>query len=303
MKVAVTGCHGFIGGHLCERLLVDGHHVMGIDHRDRPAWSRIDAVRLELGEPGSVAAAARALSGCEAVFHLAARRPFSWELGPLLAGNILRTSHLLQAMRLAGVPRLVHASTVAVYGRAERLPIDEDTPPRPENAYQASKAQAEVLAEIVSRAGTDVTVLRTTSVFGGRERQSPMHSFLDAARRGDPIRLFAGGKVRRDHVHVADVVDANLAALMSRGDPSYRVYNVASGEAPAERDLAEVIFLVLGRRGQIELGDDPDGPDHDWIVDISRARASLGFSPRPLRERIAEFAATLLRDQAKEASP
>ena len=136
MKVAVTGCHGFIGGHLCDCLLQEGHEVVGIDPREPPPWARIDAVRLELSEPTSVAPATRALAGCEAVFHVAACH-----------GNILWTSHVLQAMRLAGVPRLVHSSTAAVYGRAERLPIDEDTPLRPENPHQAGSAQAEALAD------------------------------------------------------------------------------------------------------------------------------------------------------------
>jgi nucleoside-diphosphate-sugar epimerase len=299
VKVAVTGCHGYVGGHLVDELLRTGHEVKGIDHREPPAWAGVQAARVELGEAGAVAAAARALRGCEAVFHLASRQPFSRELEGFVRGNIQRTSHLLQAMRLAGVGRLIHASTVAVYGRPERLPLREDTPLCPENTYEVTKREAERLVGVFTRApGGQATVLRLSSVFGGRGRSGAMFSFVDAALVGRPIRLFAGGRVRRDHVHVADVVAAARLALDRRQQEPLEIYNVGGGEAPTGRELCDLIFQVAGRPGAIDLADDPAWRVDDVVIDISRARTALHYAPRSLRDGVADLVATLKKERS-----
>jgi nucleoside-diphosphate-sugar epimerase len=298
--VAVTGCQGYVGGHLVERLRADGHEVVGIDHRAPNGVSVTRFVQVEIADPGSVGVCREALRGCAAVFHLASHQPFSWDLHPFVRGNVMRTAHLLEAMRQEGVRRLIHSSTVAVYGRPNTLPLRETTPLRPENPYEVTKAQAEALAGLYAdKGGIAVTVLRYPSIFGGRARFGAIHTFVDATLKGVPIRLFARGTARRDLVHVFDVVAANLLTLRHRQEPALATYNIASGQAPMSRELCELIFDVVGRKTAIELAEDPNWRPQDLVVDITKARSDLNFAPRTLREGIAELAASLRAEHAK----
>lgn len=304
MKLAVTGCHGYIGGHLVDRLRFSGHEVIGLDHRPRPPWAAIDAECVELGEPRGAALAAGALGGCQAVFHLAARQPFDSDLFRLLRGNVQRTSNLLLAMRLSGVTRLIHASTAAVYGRAEPSPVAEDAPARPENNYQATKRVAELLAEAFSRTpGGCVTVLRMTGVFGGRGRTGPMPALIDAVLLGSRIALPAGGTMRRSHVHVDDAVSALVLALDRPQSAPLAAYNVGGAESPTDRELCEIIADALGRRVAIDPDDDPNTEVAGLVVDIARSRQVLGYAPRPLRDGVAELALAMARERAAGAEP
>jgi UDP-glucose 4-epimerase len=293
-RVAVTGSSGYVGGHLVEKLRDGGYEVVGIDHRPETGARVSQFVKLELGDPASIELGRKALEGCSAVFHLASRQPFSWDLYPFVRGNVMRTAHLLEAMRLAGVGRLIHSSTVAVYGRPETLPLTEDTPLHPENPYEVTKAEAETLARLYAeKAGIKVTVLRYPSVYGGRARFGAMYTFVNATLEGAPIRLFAQGTARRDLVHVFDVVGANLLALGHSPASPVGVYNIASGQAPMSRELCDLIFDVLGKKTAVELAEDPNWRSQDLVVDVGRARAELGYAPMPLRQGIAELGAAL----------
>jgi UDP-glucose 4-epimerase len=292
--VAVTGCQGYVGGHLVERLRADGYDVVGIDHRAPRDVPLTRFASVELADPGSVAVCREVLRGCSAVFHLASHQPFSWDLFPFVRGNVMRTAHLLEAMRVGNVRRLIYSSSVAVYGRPETLPLRETTPLNPENAYEVTKAQAEALAGLYAAKGDlAVTILRYPSVYGGSARVGAMYTFVDAALKGMPIRLFAEGTARRDLVHVFDVVAANLLALRHCQDPALTIYNIASGQALRSRELCELIFDVVGRRTAIELADDPHWRPQDLIVDITKARSDLHYAPLPLREGIVELASSL----------
>lgn len=297
-RVAVTGCHGYVGGHLVEKLRAAGHDVVGIDHRPQGDVPVPQFARMELADPVAVETCAKAIEGCTAVFHLASRQPFSWDLHPFVRGNVMRTAHLLEAMRVAKVPRLIHSSTVAVYGRPETLPLREDTPLHPENPYEVTKAQAESLAGLyASKAGLNVAILRYPSVYGGRARFGAMYTFIDATLRGAPIRLFAKGTARRDLVHVFDVVAANLLALQHAQAQPVATYNIASGQAPMSHELVELIFDVLGQKTTVEMAEDPNWRSQDLVVDIGRARTELGFTPMPLAEGIAELGAAVRQER------
>ncbi len=293
-RVAVTGCNGYIGGHLVQKLVATGHEVVGIDHRRSGDVVVPNLINVELGDPASIEICAKAIAGCVAVFHLASRQPFGWDLYPFVRGNVVRTTHLLEAMRICGTKRLIHSSTVAVYGKPDALPLHEDTPLRPENPYEITKGQAEALTALYAqKEGFQVTVLRYSSVYGGRTRFGAMYTFIDAVLRASPIRLFAQGKARRDLVHVLDAVAANLLALEHRSALPHAVYNVASGQAPMSHDLVELIFDVLGQRTAVELADDPNWRVQDLVIDVTKARTELGFAPTPLREGIAQLGSAL----------
>lgn len=287
MRVAIAGCHGFIGGHLVDRLLAEGHDVVGFDDRARPSWAKIEGSRIELSEPRSVSTLARALDGCEAVFHLLAKRPDRLDETGFFRGTIQRTSHLLQAARLAGVKRLVHSSTLRVLGRPDRSPVGEDIVPKPETVFEATKRYAERLVEIAAGdRGTIATVLRYTTVYGPRRRSGALFEIVRSAVHGQTIELRSGGRSRRDLVDVRDVASANVLAL-ERQEPGLAVYHIGGGEAPSERELADRVRAVVGRNVDVRVTEDPRDPGHDDpIADISLARASLGFEPTPLPEGI-----------------
>lgn len=293
MKLAVTGCHGTLGGHLVDRLRLAGHQVVGLDARPRPPWAAIDAVPDEIGEPRGVAVAAAAIRGCQAVFHLALQG-FDSDLSRMLRDIAQQTANLLIAMRLAGVTRLILGSDAVVYGRAERVPIPEDEPARPENNYQTTLRVAERLAEAFSRSvGASVTIVRTAPIFGGRGRTGWIPALIEATLLGDRIPLPGGGKVRRGNVHVDDAVAALVLALDRPQSGALEVYNVSASETPTQRELCEMIAEVVGTRVQVDPDADPVPDIPDLVVDIGRARRELGYSPRPLRDGVADLVSAI----------
>lgn len=296
--IAVTGSSGFVGGHLVETLLASSHTVTGIDHRPCTAVRPSTFLQIELAETDSIDAVARAIQGCQAVIHLASRQPFSWDVQPLVRGNIFRTANALEAIKRASVRRVIHASTIAVYGRPASVPLREDTPRQPENAYEVSKAHAEDLVALYARThDLHATILRYPSIYGGRFRAGAMFTFVDATLRGSPIRLFANGVTLRDHLHVQDVVKANIAALTHRPTSTVEIFNIGSGQALSNRALCQLIGEVVGNSTAIELADDPNWRSEDLALDVSRARTTLQFVASPLRDGIAELVANLRKER------
>jgi len=281
--------------------------VVGLDARPRPPWAAIDAVPDEIGESRGVAVAASAIRGCQAVFHLVSRRLDS-NLSLMLRDHVQRTANLVIAMRLAGVARLIQASTAAVYGRAERVSITEDEPARPDNSEQATWRAAERLAEAFSRtAGACVTIVRTTAIFGGRGRSGSLLALIEATLLGGRIPLPAGGTLRRGYVHVDDAVAALVLALERPQSGALAVYNVSAEETPTQRELCEMIADAVGTRVHVDPGPDPVPDIPDLVVDITRARRDLGYSPRPLRDSVGELASAIARERGfsapREATP
>jgi UDP-glucose 4-epimerase len=297
--IAVTGCNGFVGGHLVEALLALGHSVTGIDHRPCTTVLPSKFVQIELAETVSIDAVARAIEGCQAVIHLASRQPFSWDLQPLIRGNIFRTANALEAINRASVSRVIHASTIAVYGRPASVPLLEDSPRQPENAYEVSKAHAEDLVGLYARTlDLRATILRYPSIYGGRFRAGAMFTFVDATLRRSAIRLFAKGSTLRDHLHVQDVVRANIAALGHEPAAAIEIFNIGSGQALSNRALCDLIADVIGHATTIELADDPNWRGEDLALDVSRARRNLQFVASPLRDGIVELVTSLRKERA-----
>ena len=188
-------------------------------------------------------------------------------------------------MRLAGVERLVHSSTCAVYGEVERLPIAEMDPVHPQNAYEVTKYQAEMLARLYSDRGHLVTTgLRYPSLYGGRNRVGSLHYFLDATLRQQPINLFAEGKPMKEFVHVGDVVQANIACLTYHQEAPFEVFNIGSGEPIAMRELVHLIFEVAGQTTDVTYAVSENWRATDVCLDISKARRLLAYAPRSLRD-------------------
>jgi UDP-glucose 4-epimerase len=234
------------------------------------------------------------LEGVDAVFHLASHQPFSWDPSPFIHGNVYRTATLLEAMRLAGINRLINSSTFAVYGDAECLPVSESDPVNPCNIYEVTKYQAEMLARVYSDVGDfKTTVLRYSSVYGGRNRVGSLYYFIEMTLKREPIRLFARGKTIRDYVYVDDVVRVNLSCLSLDDSVPFDVFNIGSGDAMSTGDLVHLIFELAGSSTEITYVEDEHWRVGDLYLDISKAQRQLNYQPLNMRDGLHHYLQTL----------
>ena len=294
-RVLVTGCAGFIGSHLTESLLADGHDVLGVDcFNDNydAALKRANLERardhdaFELVAADVAGADARALlDGRDVVFHLAAEpgvRP-SWgrRFDRYVHNNVVATQRLLEAAAARPGRRFVYASSSSVYGDAEGLPTPEDALPQPRSPYGVTKLAAEHLCGLYhAEHGVEAVALRYFSVYGPRQRPDmAFQRFCHAALDGSPIRVFGDGRQTRDFTYVDDVVAATLAAAVAAGAPG-RVYNVGGGARVSLNRTLEVLAGVAGRPLDVRRQERETGDVRHTGADIGRARADLGFAPR-----------------------
>jgi nucleoside-diphosphate-sugar epimerase len=291
MKVVVTGAAGFIGSHLTDSLLADGHEVVGIDAfvdyyprgqkernlegaRAQRTFTLVEGSLQELD-------LAPLLANAGQVYHLAAQAGVRASWGRDFDGytdhNVLATQRLLEAALDAGVPRVVNASSSSVYGDAAQLPLREDAACRPLSPYGVTKLAAENLGVLYEKNhGLPVVSLRYFTVYGPRQRPDmAFHKFLKACRDGGTIRVYGDGRQTRDFTYIADIVAATRAAGDS-GRPGC-VYNVGGGERIALLDVLELIQQVAGRRVEIVHEEAQKGDMRDTFADTTAARRDLGF--------------------------
>jgi UDP-glucuronate 4-epimerase len=279
MRYVVTGAAGFIGSHLAESLLGDGHDVVAVDcftdyydpaEKERNA-AAFDVVRIDLAED------ALPLDGVDGVFHLAGQpgvRSFGEAFPLYVRRNIVATQRVLEACADAGA-RVVFASSSSVYGDAERYPTPEDVLPRPLSPYGITKLACEQLA--YAYAG-DYVALRYFTVYGPRQR--PDMFFRRVCERlldGGIFEIYGSGEQSRSFTYVDDVVAATRA-VMSR--PVSGVYNVGGGEEASMRDAISMLEEVSGRRLNVRNVESAKGDIARTSADISRIRDDVGWEPR-----------------------
>jgi len=304
-KICVTGAAGFIGGHLAEELLRQGHEVVGLDDfssgkRENAALlARHPSFTLVEGSIADPDAALRAVAGATWVFHLAAipSVPLSVaEPERTNAVNVGGTVNLLEIARKAGVQRVVLACSCAAYGDGPEQPKHEGLVPRPMSPYAAQKIACELYAQTYTRAyGLPCVALRFFNVYG--PRQDPKSEYAAAIPRfttrllkGQRPIVFGDGLQTRDFVHISDVVRANLLAATSDKAPG-EIVNVASGVSSSLVDLIATLKQVIGSSAaglEIEHQAPRAGDLRESSADISKARAVLGYEPRvQLKEGLA----------------
>jgi nucleoside-diphosphate-sugar epimerase len=292
VRYVVTGAAGFIGSHLTEALLADGHDVHAIDcftdYYD-PAEKEANAAGFHVDHI-DLAEEALALTGIDGVFHLAGQpgvRSFGEAFPLYVRRNVLATQKVFEACAAAGV-RVVFASSSSVYGDAESYPTREDATPRPLNPYGMTKLACEQLAYAYGRSfGLDVVALRYFTVYGPRQR--PDMFFRRVCERlldGAPFQVYGTGDQSRSFTYVGDVVEATRAA-MERA-PGGATYNVGGGDEASMREAIALLEETSGRRLALEHVDAVKGDMARTSADISRIRGDAGWQPRtPLREGLA----------------
>jgi UDP-glucose 4-epimerase len=300
MKAFVTGAAGFIGSTLVDRLLADGHEVVGYDNLSTgreaflAAACRSKAFRLIRGDTLDTCLLIEAMAGASVVFHLAANADVRFGTDHPrkdLEQNTIATFNVLEAMRANDVRRIVFASTGSIYGEATVIPTPEDAPfPAQTSMYGASKLAGEGLIEAYCEGfGIQAWIFRFVSILGERYTHGHVVDFYRSLRR-DPTRLrvLGNGRQRKSYLYVHDCIGAIFVALAC-ADEKVNIFNLGADEFCEVNesigwicdhlDVAPALDYTGGDRGWI--GDNPF-----IFLDTTRIRA-LGWSPRlTIREAV-----------------
>ncbi|MCS6963131.1 NAD-dependent epimerase/dehydratase family protein [Thermoflexus sp.] len=293
MRILITGGAGFLGAALANRLVREGHTVLALDDLSAGDPQRLDSrVVLARGDVRDVPRLWTLLQGVDLVYHLAARVSVPESiLYPRVYQdvNVGGTVALLEAMRDAGVKRLVLASSGAVYGDQPVQPVHEELLPRPLSTYAVTKLAAEHFVRTLGRLwGFEVVILRIFNAYGPGQPLPAAHApvtsrFLKQAVEGGTLVIFGDGTQTRDFVYVDDVVEALLAAG-KRTDLNGEILNVGSGQEISVNELAEIVMRVVGRHVPVIHSPAQDGGVARLCADLRRAERLLGYRPRVFLE-------------------
>jgi UDP-glucose 4-epimerase len=290
VRVLVTGGAGFIGSHLVDGLVERGEEVVVIDDlatglaRNVPA-----AARFVEADVGDEVALAKAVDGCEVVFHQAALGSVTRSVAqPRVSdrANVAGTVAVLDAAQRAGVRRVVLASSSSVYGGATEVPTPESAPLLPRSPYAVTKLAGEHYARVFWELhGLETVCLRYFNVFGPRQRPDTQYAavvplFVDALLAGEAPVVHGDGAQSRDFTFVADTVRANLlAAEAPAAACAGRVFNIARGRPVSVLDLLGALGEAQGQAVTPRHAPARAGDVRHSHADISAAREGLGYEP------------------------
>jgi UDP-glucose 4-epimerase len=292
MPILVTGGCGFIGSHLVDRLTEIGHTVRVLD--DISTGSRCNlppGVEVHEGCVTDATAVAAATQDVDAVFHLAAIASVTRSNDEWLWSHSVNQSGTVTVFNSARARQLpvVYASSAAVFGGRERMPLSERIEPSPLTAYGVDKYGCELHARVAARIHHVPNVgLRFFNVYGPRQRPDSPYSgvittFADRVARRLPMCLHGDGGQTRDFIHVGDVVNALILAMerchraLANKDPCAEIYNVCTGVPTSVRSVAELVMAAAGRHVPIEHGPPRTGDVRASVGDPTHAAELLGF--------------------------
>jgi UDP-glucose 4-epimerase len=296
MRILVTGGAGFIGSHLSRRLVSEGHVVSVVDNESNGRGESVPSgahyLRCDVTVPASVEPAfAR---GLDAVCHIAGQvsiiRAFSDPIADLRT-NVEGTLNILQLCLRYKVPRLIHASSMTLYGDCRTVPTPETEPPNPDSYYGITKQAAERYIHATAERPDlnfefNVTSLRMFSVYGpGQSFSNPYQGVLGIfsgnVLRGEPITIYGDGEQTRDFVFIDDIVEGWVRALHTPASAG-GVFNLGSGRSLSINQLAQSVIAAFGHPPDYKVIRAPARPGEQRTVqaDIRRARSVLGWEPR-----------------------
>lgn len=291
MRALVTGGAGFIGSHIAERLVSEGHSVRILDNLSsgrleniRGFADKVEFIEADVRDKPQLDFYA---AGCDVVFHQAAivSVPYSMEHPQETHDvNIQGTLNVLECARRRGVKRVVFACSAAVYGDDPTLPKREDMRPMPISPYGVEKLTGEAYLHVYAQAfGVETVSLRYFNVFGPRQDPKSPYSgvisiFVDRLLRGERLTIFGDGNQTRDFVYVGNVVQANILAATKPGVAG-RAFNIGCGQETTLRTLASRLAEIAGVPLHIDFEPPRAGDIVASYADIARARAELGYEP------------------------
>jgi UDP-glucuronate 4-epimerase len=297
MKFLVTGGAGFIGSHVCERLLQSGHAVWAFDDLNTfydPQIKRGNLHEIQsLSKPfefiqGDITERAALDAVCgrvkfDQVVHLAARagvRPSLAEPALYQRVNVEGTVNVLEAARQSGVKKVTIASSSSVYGVNSKVPFCESDPIFSAiSPYAASKLACEALGHVYHHVhGLDIAMLRFFTVYGPRQRPDlAIHKFARLIQAGKPIPVFGDGTTARDYTYVTDTVDGVIACTQK--EFGFEIFNLGESQTVTLSRLIELLEYFLGKKALLERQPPQPGDVPITFADISKSRAKLGYHP------------------------
>ena len=290
MRVFVTGGAGFIGSHVCEKLLDHGAEVVAFDDFSTGS-TRVHGADIVEGDVRNLAEVVAAMSGCTHVAHLAAMASVPASVAnPSLseAINLQGTLNVIEAAHQVGVKRIVFSSTAAVYGNATELPVTESSVTQCQSPYAEDKLAAEIA---ILHSGIEAISLRYFNVHGPRQDPNGAYAavipvFIQMLTESKSPTIFGTGDATRDFVSVFDVADLNLKALTTENEVALgEVFNVASGSSMSVLELFNTLREILSANHPEAQSVEPvfspprDGDILHSSASIEKARELLGFDP------------------------
>jgi nucleoside-diphosphate-sugar epimerase len=319
--VLVTGCAGFIGSHLVERLLAEGHTVCGIDKLDdyygadlkvrnlaaSLAHPRFSLEVMDLADASAVRATAAARPPPDVVVHLAAVagvRLSVTDPARYVRANVVATQNVLDAWSRQGVP-LVFASSSSVYGNDSRPPFSETEPcTKPPSPYAATKRSAELLCHVAHQIhGCPITMLRFFTIYGPRQRPDlAIRKFSTAMLRQKEVTIFGDGTMARDFTHVTDIVRGIEAAIAHSG--GFEVVNLGNSSPCTVNDLVAKLAAALAVEPRVRLVERPAGEMNVTYANITKANDLWRWRPEmKFDDGLRDFASWIKSEEAAGRNP
>ncbi|MEA2494168.1 MAG: UDP-glucose 4-epimerase [Thermoleophilaceae bacterium] len=279
MKIAITGGAGFIGSHLADRLIAEGHEVLVIDDFDTGRRDNLEDHAALTFVEGSITDADLVRDrftdfGPDAVVHAAAsyRDPEAWAKDMMV--NAVGTANVVRATQAAGTERLVYLQTALCYGvRPLEQPITLQHPIRPDSSYAISKTAGE---QVIAMSGLDFVSFRLANAYGPRNISGPLPTFFQRLTEGKPCFVM---ETRRDFVFVADLLDAVAPAVLDGWGHGF--YHASSGSDYSIEELYRATLTALGRNPEEEVEVRPRTEDDvaTILLDPSRIQQDFGWTP------------------------
>lgn len=297
MNFLVTGGAGFIGSHVCERLLQGGHRVCVLDDLNdfydprikernltevRAAGGAFEFVRADLTDRAAVDACFASVH-FDQVIHLAARagvRPSLEQPALYQRVNVEGTVNILEAARLTGVKKITLASSSSVYGLNSKVPFTESDPIfQAISPYAASKLACEALGHVYHHIyDMDVAMLRFFTVYGPRQRPDlAIHKFARLIMAGQPIPFYGDGSTQRDYTYVDDIVDGIMACTQKT--LGYHVFNLGESQTISLNRLVTLLEQAIGRKAVLNPLPFQPGDVPVTYANVDKARIMLGYNP------------------------
>ncbi|MFN2160150.1 MAG: NAD-dependent epimerase/dehydratase family protein [Anaerolineales bacterium] len=288
MNFLITGAAGFLGSHLSNHLVKEGHQVRGLDDLSAGDQNSLSSdILFTRGDVNDRPKLWTLLQDVDCVYHLAARVAVPESIlypREYNATNVGGTVSLMEAMRDVGVRRVVFISSGAVYGNQFEQPLIENATPYPTSPYAVSKLAAEYYVRSIGDLwGIETVSLRVFNAYGPGQRLPPSHppvipNFLKQATHSGTLVMHGDGLQTRDYVFVDDVVNSMIAASTAPGVDN-SVINIGSGYETSIRDLVQMVIEVTGEKVEVITNTQNDPGVSRMCADITLARQKLGYKP------------------------
>ncbi|MGD0728655.1 MAG: SDR family NAD(P)-dependent oxidoreductase [Candidatus Micrarchaeaceae archaeon] len=295
MKILITGGAGFIGSHICEKYVKEGHTVLCLDHFESGNISNIRSLlhlknfKLITGDVRNLETVEKATNGVDVVFHLAAQIHVDRSIiEPKLTydTNVMGTLNVLEAARMLDVKKVIYASSSEVYGSAQTVPIKEDHPLDAPHIYGASKTAADRMClAYIDTYGMDVAIVRNFNIFGPRQRDTGyggvISIFAKRVMNNEPPIIYGDGKQTRDYTYVQDTVAA-YDCIFKYSKPIPKPINFGTGKEVSIMEVANKIIKYAGKEKTLKpvFVDKRPGEVDRLIADASYAKKLLGWEPK-----------------------